>query len=83
MWQVPSVVKGVEYFSMTSCLKHFRELYERAAGTSIDKVQVNAAEFLDDVAAQIGLSEARRDEVLGRSARHVRAVQNDHARRVA
>lgn len=83
MWQVPSVVKGVEYFSMTGALKHFREMYERAAGTSIDKVQVNAAELLDEIAEHIGLSEARRDEVLGRSARHVRAVQNDHARRVS
>lgn len=61
----PTSNRAVEYFSMTAALKQFRQMCERDAGTSIDQVQVNAAEFLDDLAVHLGLSEARRAEILG------------------
>lgn len=70
--RLPTSSRAVEYFSMTAALKQFRQVCERDAGTSIDLVQVNAAEFLDDLAAHLGLSEARRAEMLGwQGAAHV------------
>lgn len=66
--QYPQHVKGVEYFSLTAALKHFRQEVEKGTGAPIQTLEMNAALLLDDIAKFIGLSEDRRREVLGKSA---------------
>ena len=62
------VVKGVEYFSLTAALKHFRQEVEKGTGAQIQSIEVNAALLLDDICKWIGLPEERRREILGTSA---------------
>ncbi len=62
------IVKGVEYFSLTAALKHFRQEVEKGTGAPIQTLEMNAALLLNDIAKYIGLSEERRAEVLGKSA---------------
>ncbi len=66
--QVQHYVKGVEYFSLTTCLKHFRQTVEKETGKSIEELDFNAALFLDDVAKFIGLAPDKRRELLGNAA---------------
>jgi len=66
--QYPQHVKGVEYFSLTAALKHFRQQVESGTGAKIQNLDINAALLLDDVCKFIGLSDDRRREVLGKSA---------------
>ena len=66
--QYPQHIKGVEYFSLTAALKHFRQEVEKGTGAPIQTLEMNAALLLDDIARFIGLSEERRREVLGKSA---------------
>ncbi|NTU61956.1 MAG: hypothetical protein HGB05_00820 [Chloroflexi bacterium] len=66
--QYPQHVKGVEYFSLTTALKHFRQQVESGTGAPIQNIEINAALLLDDVCMFIGLSEEKRREVLGKSA---------------
>jgi hypothetical protein len=61
-------VKGVEYFSLTAALRHFREELEKGTGAKVQEVDVNAALLLSDICRWIGLSEEKRREVLGKSA---------------
>ena len=72
MWQpgqqYPQYVKGIEYRSLTSCMRHFRELFEKNTNTQIQEANVNAAVFLADVVVFLGLSDARVRDVLGESA---------------
>jgi hypothetical protein len=76
--QYPQHVKGVEYFSLTAALKHFRQEVEKGTGAPIQTIEVNAAMLLDDVAKFIGLSEERRREVLGKNAAaFVSSVQDE------
>jgi hypothetical protein len=76
--QYPQHVKGVEYFSLTAALKHFRQQVESGTGAPIQNVEINAALLLDDVCKFIGLSEDRRREVLGKSAAaFVSSVENE------
>ena len=80
-FEVPHHVKGLEYFSLTACLKHFRQTVERDTGAPIQTLEVNAALFLDDVAKFVGLSDEKRRELLGKSAASfVDSVQDEHAR---
>ncbi len=79
--QLPQYVKGVEYFSLTSCLKHFRQTVEEDTGQPIEKLDFNAALFLDDVAKFLGLSPQKRREMLGKSAASfVETVKDGHAK---
>ncbi len=72
------VVRGVEYFSLTAALKHFRQEVEKGAGTPIQKIEINAALFLDDMMKWIGLNEDKRKEVLGKSAASfVASIENE------
>ncbi len=64
----PQHIKGVEYFSLTAALKHFRQQVEQSTGTPVQNIEINAALFLDDVCRFIGLSDEKRREVLGRQA---------------
>jgi len=66
--QYPHHIKGVEYFSLTAALKHFRQEVEKGTGAPIQTLEMNCALLLDDIAKFIGLSEERRREVLGKSA---------------
>ncbi len=66
--QYPQHIKGVEYFSMTKCLKHFRETVEKETGAPIQTIEMNLALILSDICRWVGLSEERRAEVLGKSA---------------
>ncbi len=66
--QLPQWIKGVEYFSLTAALKHFRQEIEKGTGAPIQTIEINAALFLDDVCKFIGLSDERRADVLGKSA---------------
>ena len=72
MWQpgqqYPQFVKGVEYFSLTAALKHFRQNAEKDNGTPIQNFEINAALFLSEICRWIGLSDDKRREVLGDSA---------------
>ena len=61
-------VKGLEYFSLSAALLHFRQEVEKGTGAPIQNVEVNACLFLDDIMKWIGMSEAKRAEVLGKSA---------------
>jgi hypothetical protein len=61
-------VKGVEYFSLTAALKHFRQEVEKGMDEKIQNADVNAALLLSDVCRFIGLSDEKRREVLGKSA---------------
>jgi hypothetical protein len=75
---LPRFVKGVEYFSMTKCLKHFRETVEKEAGTPIQTLDMNLALILSDICRWVGLSEEKRREVLGKSAAtFVSSVENE------
>jgi hypothetical protein len=75
--QYPQHIKGVEYKSMTACLMHFRQLFEKYTNTPIQETNVNAAVLLADVAVFIGLSNERVRDVMGESAyRFVEAVDN-------
>jgi hypothetical protein len=65
---LPRFVKGVEYFSLTACLKHFRQEVEKGTGAQIQTIEINAALLLSDVCTFIGLSDEKRREVLGKSA---------------
>ncbi len=47
--QYPQHIRGVEYFSLTTALKHFRQEVEKGTGAQIQTVEINAALFLDDV----------------------------------
>ncbi len=66
--QPSQFVKGVEYFSLTAALKHFRQEVEKGSGEPIQKIEINAALLISDICRWIGLSEERRSEVLGKSA---------------
>ena len=66
--QYPHHIKGIEYFSLTAALKHFRQQVESGTGAPIQNIEINAALLLDDVCKFIGLSDDRRREVLGKSA---------------
>ncbi len=66
--QLPQWIKGVEYFSLTAALKHFRQEVEKGTGAQIQTIEVNAALFLDDVCKFVGLSDEKRRDVLGKSA---------------
>ncbi len=66
--QVPQHVKGVEYFSLTASLKHFRQTVEKESGAQIQTLEMNLALVLSDICRWIGLSDERRAEVLGKSA---------------
>jgi hypothetical protein len=66
--QYPQHIKGVEYFSLTAALKHFRQQIETGTGAPIQSIEINAALLLADVCTFIGLSDERRREVLGKSA---------------
>ena len=65
---VSKLVRGIEYFSLADALKDFRRMVEKQTGSKIECVEVNAAEFLDDIAKHVGLAENKRREVLGDSA---------------
>jgi hypothetical protein len=74
----PQHVKGVEYFSLTAALKHFRQQVETGTLTPIQNIEINAALFLDDVCKFIGLSDEKRREVLGKhAAAFVSSVENE------
>jgi hypothetical protein len=60
--QYPQHIKGIEYFSLTAVLKHFRQQIESGTGAPIQNIEINAALLLDDVCKFIGLSEDRRRE---------------------
>jgi hypothetical protein len=76
--QYPQHIKGVEYFSLTAALKHFRQQVESGTGAPIQTIEINAALLLDDVCKFIGLSEERRREVLGkRAVAFVSSVENE------
>ncbi len=64
----PQHIRGVEYFSLTAALKHFRQHVEQSTGTPIQNIEINAALFLDDVCKFVGLSDEKRRDVLGKSA---------------
>ena len=49
--QYPQHVKGVEYFSLTAALKHFRQEVEKGTGAPIQTLEMNAALLLDDIAS--------------------------------
>ena len=69
----------VEYVSITVLLAGFRRGLERDTGVSIERLDVNAAILLDDVAVCIGLSEKRRREMLGdRAADFVKGCKDEH-----
>ena len=73
----PQYVKAVEYKSMTACLMHFRQLFEKYTSTPIQEADVNAAVFLADVAVFLGLSDERVRDVMGDSAyKFVETVNN-------
>jgi hypothetical protein len=46
---VPQHIKGIEYFSLTAALKHFRQQVELGTGAPIQNIEINAALLLDDV----------------------------------
>ncbi len=66
--QYPQHVRGVEYFSLTTALKHFRQEVEKGTGSPVQNVEMNMALILSDVCRWVGLSDERRAEVLGKSA---------------
>ncbi len=66
--QYPQHIRGVEYFSLTTCLKDFRKTIEKENGTPIQTIEVNLALVLSDFCRWVGLSEEKRAEVLGKSA---------------
>jgi|WetSurMetagenome_2_1015567.scaffolds.fasta_scaffold1946478_1 hypothetical protein len=77
----PQYIKAVEYQSMTACLMHFRQLFEKYTNTPIQEANVNAAVFLADMAVFIGLSNERVRDVMGESAyKFVEMVENARVR---
>jgi hypothetical protein len=76
--QYPRHIKGIEYFSRTAALKHFRQQVESGTGAPSQNIEINAALLRDDVCKFIGLSDERRREVLGKSAAaFVSSVENE------
>ncbi len=79
--QYPQYIKAVEYQSMTACLMHFRQLFEKYTDIPIQEANVNAAVFLADVAVFIGLSNERVRDVMGESAyTFVEMIENARVR---
>lgn len=66
--EVLRYVKAVQYDDVTKCLADFRRTVEREYGGEIQRLEVNAALFLDDVAVFMGLSVKQRLEMLGKPA---------------
>ncbi len=60
-------VKGVQYETLSSLLKHFRQTVEKEAGP-LQNVDLNGVLFLADLCTFLGFSDPLRDEVLGKSA---------------
>jgi hypothetical protein len=74
----PQHIRGIEYFSLTAALKHFRQQVEQSTGTPIQNIEINAALLLSDVCTFIGLSDEKRRDVLGKSASvFVSSVENE------
>lgn len=61
-------VGRVEAASLTQILREFRLLVEAQTGVKIERLEVNGAVWLDDIARFIGLRENKRREVLGLTA---------------
>ena len=73
----------VQAMSLTTILKEFRMMVEGETGVKIEKMEVNAAVWLDDIARFIGLGDKRRREVMGITAsRFVDDVNNGRVRSI-
>ena len=65
---MPIAQPVIQYRSMSDLLKSFRQYLEREAGTPVERLDANAALFLNDLCNFLELGEAQRQKVLGRSA---------------
>ena len=80
---VQPVGEKMQAYSLTTILKEFRLMVEGETGVKIEKMEVNAAVWLDDIARFIGLGDKRRREVMGITAsRFVDDVNNGRVRSI-
>ncbi len=65
---MPVAQPVIQYKSMSDLLKSFRQYLEREADTPVERLEANAALFLNDLCNFLELGEPQRQKVLGRSA---------------
>jgi len=69
--------KLVKVESLTTLLTNFRQQLERDSGSTVNRIDTNAAELLSDLCRFLDLSEQNRRKVIGvNGARHVDFVEH-------